>query len=227
MENIQHIFFDLDHTLWDFDKNSELTFKQIFEEQEIDIDFTAFLKVYMPINLKYWALYREEKISKPNLRYGRLKDTFDALNYKVSDAFINQTAIDYLEYLPNYNFLIDGTVELLNYLHPKYKLHIITNGFKEVQNKKMKESKIKDYFDVIVTSESVGLKKPNSKVFEFALEQAKAKPEESIMIGDSYEADVMGAFNAGILPIHFDIHQKNSNNGVLSVNSLVDLKQYL
>lgn len=227
MENIKHIFFDLDHTLWDFDKNSALAFKQIFEEQNLTTDFKVFIKEYTPINLGYWKLYREEKISKEDLRFRRLKDTFEALNYDVSDNLINQIAVDYLKYLPNNNFLIDGTKELLDYLQPKYQLHIITNGFKEVQHKKMEASGIKKYFDIIVTSESVGVKKPNEKVFEYALEESGAISFESIMIGDSYEADVLGAFNVGMLPIHFDIFQKNKNNGVLSVNSLLDLKQYL
>lgn len=227
MQHIKHIFFDLDHTLWDFEKNSELAFKQIFKEQQIDLDFDEFMGVYSPINFDYWRLFREEKVSKSDLRYGRLKDTFDTFNYSVSDTFINKMADNYLAYLPNYNHLIDGTIELLDYLTLKYELHIITNGFKEVQNKKIKESNIAKYFNVIVTSESVGVKKPNPKVFEFALEKAKAKPEESIMIGDSFEADVMGAFNVGLLPIHFDIEQKSSNNSFVSVKSLVDLKQYL
>lgn len=227
MQHIKHIFFDLDHTLWDFEKNSELAFKQIFKEQKIDLDFDEFMRVYSSINFDYWKMFREEKVTRAALKYGRLKDTFDAFKYSVSDMFINKMADDYLAYLPNSNYLIDGTIELLDYLTPKYELHIITNGFKEVQNKKIKESNIAKYFNVIVTSESVGVKKPNPKVFEFALEKAKAKPEESIMIGDSFEADIMGAFNVGLLPIHFDVEQKSSNNSFVSVKSLVDLKQYL
>ena len=168
MTGIEHIFFDLDHTLWDFDKNSALTFQQIFEEQNIKLDFDEFLKVYIPLNLSYWRLYREDKISKEALRYKRLKDVFDALDYEVSDELIHQISEDYINYLPNHNFLIDGTIELLEYLKPKYKLHIITNGFKEVQHKKLNNSGIRDFFDIIVTSESVGVKKPNPKIFNFA-----------------------------------------------------------
>lgn len=228
MQHIKHIFFDLDHTLWDFDKNSELAFKQIFEEQKIALEFKDFIKTYVPINLKYWRLYREEKISKKELRYGRLKDVFDKLNFKVSDEFINQIAIDYLNYLPNYNYLIEGTIELLKYLHPKYKLHIITNGFKEVQSKKMISSGIQKYFNVIVTSESVGVKKPNPKVFKFALEKAKAKPEESVMIGDSLEADVLGSLACGIKPIYYSIEPNiSTNKSITLVNKLLEIKQYL
>ncbi len=98
MLNIQHIFFDLDHTLWDFDKNSKLTFQQLFSELKISIKIDNFLEVYMPINFKYWELYREEEISKPNLQYARLKDTFDALNYTISDELINTISFNYSPY---------------------------------------------------------------------------------------------------------------------------------
>lgn len=227
MQNIKHIFFDLDHTLWDFDKNSEKAFKQIFKEQQISVDFNKFIKIYLPINAEYWKLFRQGEVSKEELRFGRLKDTFNKFNYQVSDNFINKISNNYLEYLPVYNSLIEGAVELLEYLKRNYSLHIITNGFKEVQNQKLEKSNIKKYFQVVVTSECVGVKKPNPEIFEFALKEVKAKPEECVMIGDSYETDIIGAFNSGILPIHFNIHKNNSLKGIISIDSLVDLKQYL
>ena len=157
---IEHIFFDLDHTLWDFEKNSKLTFKQMFIEQQINLNVDDFLKVYSPINFNYWKLYREEKVTKEALRYGRLKDTFDALSFEVSDALVDLLAHEYIRILPTYNHLFDGTIELLDYLFPNYQLHIITNGFEEVQNCKLEKSGIKKYFDKIITSEAVGVKKP-------------------------------------------------------------------
>lgn len=225
----KHIFFDLDHTLWDFERNSNLAFQQIFKEQQFSIDFDAFMNEYVPINFKYWRLFREEKVSKEELRYKRLKETFDALKYSVSDAVINQTAKNYLDYLPNYNHLIEGTIEVLNYLKPKYNLHIITNGFKEVQNKKIEASNIKQYFDVIVTSESVGVKKPNPKIFEFALKEANAKPEESIMVGDSFEADVLGSLAMKMQPIFYSEISKNEldTDKIITINSLNEILQYL
>lgn len=225
----KHIFFDLDHTLWDFERNSNLAFQQIFKEQQFSIDFDAFMNEYVPINFKYWRLFREEKVSKEELRYKRLKETFDALKYSVSDAVINQTAKDYLDYLPNYNHLIEGTIEVLNYLKPKYNLHIITNGFKEVQNKKIEASNIKQYFDVIVTSESVGVKKPNPKIFEFALKEANAKPEESIMVGDSFEADVLGSLAMKMQPIFYSEISKNEldTDKIITINSLNEILRYL
>lgn len=227
--NIKHVFFDLDHTLWDFDKNSELCFQQIFKEQSIRLDFNLFLKTYIPINFNYWKLFREEKISKEKLRYGRLKDTFDTLNYQISDVVIDKVSEDYISYLSNYNNLISGAIELLEYLNKKYQLHIITNGFKEVQHLKLQKSGLMKYFNTVVTSECVGVKKPNAKIFEFALTKSNAQPVDSIMIGDSYEADVLGALNAGILPVYLNLKEDKDSGkkGIITINSLLALKQYL
>lgn len=227
MTEITDIFFDLDHTLWDFDKNSGLTFKKIFKEQDIEIDIDKFLEVYEPINLEYWRLYRDEKIGKVELRYKRLKTTFDKLNFKISDELINQISEDYITYLPMFNHLLDGAKDLLDYLKDKYNLHIITNGFEEVQKIKLEKSQINDYFNVVVTSESVGVKKPNPKVFEFALKEANVSANKSIMIGDSLEADVLGALGVGISPIHLFKDIRSVDERVISVQALSEIKQYL
>ena len=225
---IKHIFFDLDHTLWDFEKNSNLTFEQLFRAHDIQLQLEDFLTEYSPINFNYWKLYREEKISKEKLRYGRLKDSFDKLSYTISDDLINVLSREYINVLPSYNHLFDGTIELLEYLQPKYALHIITNGFEEVQDLKLEKSGIKKYFDKIITSESVGLKKPNPKVFEFALKTANTTSESSFMIGDNLEADIIGAINCGISSIHFNLHdEKFSNKKYTSVSHLLEIKQYL
>jgi len=225
---IEHVFFDLDHTLWDFEKNSGLTFEKIFIENKIDVKIDDFLKVYVPLNLAYWKLYRNEKVSKEELRYARLKKSFDAISYTVSDTLIDKLATEYIENLAEFNHLFEGAFELLDYLKEKYTLHIITNGFEEIQSKKMVNSKLHHYFDQIITSESVGVKKPNPKVFNFALESAKATKENSIMIGDSLEADIQGALNVGLKAIHcvFD-DATPTENGIVSVTKLLEIKQYL
>ena len=222
---IKHLFFDLDHTLWDFDRNSKLTFQQIFEEQKINIPIHDFLEAYIPVNLRYWKLYREDKVEKSALRYHRLKETFDSLEYRVSDNLINLISEDYIRYLPNFNYLFDDAIEVLQYLEKKYHLHIITNGFEEVQNLKLEKSGIHTFFREIITSECVGVKKPNPKVFEFALGKAGAKAHQSVMIGDSYEADVMGAINSGMRAIHFS--QENKGAEGQRITTLVELKKYL
>ena len=228
MKQIQHVFFDLDHTLWDFEKNSELSLKKVFDKQNMTIDLNDFLEIYKPLNIKYWKLYRDEKITKKELRYGRLKNTFDALNYLISDDLIDIIATEYINFLPDFNHLFEYTFEILDYLKEKYQLHIITNGFEEIQTKKMETSKILRYFDVIVTSESVGVKKPNPKVFNFALEKANAKNCTSIMIGDSIEADIEGALSVGMTAIHVNFENEKANNvNFNSVTSLLDIKKYL
>ncbi len=227
LTNIKHVFFDLDHTLWDFDKNSGLTFKKIFELHQLHISVDDFLSTYEPINLNYWKLYREEKIIKEDLRYKRLKDTFDAINVHVPDAMINQLSEDYISYLTTFNHLFEGTLDILDYLQPKYELHIITNGFEEAQQRKMDNAGISTYFSTVTNSEMAGVKKPNPIIFNRALEQAKAQPQESIMIGDNIEADIQGALEVGFDAILFNYHNVKSEPSIKKVNHLLEIKTYL
>ena len=185
---ITDLFFDLDHTLWDFERNSALTFEEILEIHNVRVDLADFLEVYVPINLHYWKLYRDEQITKEVLRYERLNKTFEELKITVSNSTIIQLSEDYIRVLPRYNHLFNNANEILSYLQPKYKLHIITNGFEEVQNDKLKNSGIAHYFDHIINSESVGVKKPNPLIFEHAMDKASSTPLQSVMIGDNLEA---------------------------------------
>jgi len=227
IDNIAHVFFDLDHTLWDFDKNSALTFEKIFQLNNIDVSLDEFLEIYVPINFQYWKLYREEKIDKASLRYGRLKDAFKLLDIKVKTSMIYKLSDDYIAYLSTFNHLFDGAIEILEYLQGKYKLHIITNGFKEVQQGKLNNSNIENYFVTVTNSEMVGVKKPNPKIFEHALQVAKASNKNSIMIGDNYEADILGALNFGVDAICFNYHNETLGNEVKQIDNLLQLKQYL
>lgn len=224
---INHVFFDLDHTLWDFESNSDNAFKEIFKKHELLDSSEKFLNYYRGINHEYWRLYRNEKISKDKLRYGRLRDTFDKINLRVSDVTINQLAVDYIDALPNYNTLFEGAIEILDYLKPKYQLHIITNGFNEVQYRKMEASGLSPYFDKIITSEDAGVKKPNPVIFNYALNHSKAQKSESIMIGDNWEADVMGAINFGLDAIFFNPESQPVSPQIKSVTSLSSLKSFL
>ncbi len=225
--HIKHVFFDLDHTLWDFDKNSGLTFEKIFKLNDIETNLEDFLEVYEPINLKYWKLYREERVSKANLRYGRLKEAFDILEVAIEDKTINHLSVAYIDYLTTFNHLFEGTFEILDYLKNKYELHIITNGFEEAQERKMKNSNIRGYFKTITNSEMVGVKKPNPKIFNFALDSANALPEESIMIGDSLEADIEGADNIGMDTIYFDYRNLNNTKDYKRITKLKSIENYL
>ncbi|GAG91765.1 unnamed protein product [marine sediment metagenome] len=224
---IKHIFFDLDHTLWDFEKNSAKTFEHIFELNEMPIDIQKFLNYYVSINNTYWRLFRNDKVTKEALRYGRLKDTFDKIKFPVSDKMIDKLAEDYIQYLARFNYLFDGAIEILDYLKPNYHMHIITNGFSEVQYRKLINSKIDGYFDKIITSEAVGVKKPNPKIFELALQEARAKIKESVMIGDNWEADIMGAKNFGMEVVYCNFQNQSVDESIQSIKHLLELKKYL
>jgi len=226
-EEIKHVFFDLDHTLWDFDKNSGLTFEKIFKLNQIDVKLIDFLEVYESINLRYWRLYREEKVTKSALRYGRLKEAFDAIDFTIEDDIIHILSEAYIENLSSFNHLFKGTFEILDYLQDKYVLHIITNGFEEIQEKKMISSGIRHYFETVTNSEMVGVKKPNPKVFNFALNLANADAGESIMIGDSLEADIKGAHNIGMDTIHFDYKDNQNSHSFKRITNLKTIEDYL
>ena len=225
MKLINNIFFDLDHTLWDFDKNSDLTFYKILKKNDISIDVSKFLNFYHPINRKYWVMYRENKVSKADLRYYRLSDTFKKLNYDINDDLINQLAIDYIEHLSDFNHLIPDTLTVLDLLQSKYKMHIITNGFKEVQKRKLQKSDLIQFFETVTISEDVGVKKPHKLIFHQALTAANANVKNSIMIGDNFNADILGALGVGMKAIYFDFHKTNEKEreDVIIVKSLKEI----
>lgn len=224
---ILDVFFDLDHTLWDFEKNSALAFATIFDKHRVAVDQARFLEYYVPINLKYWEQFRKEHITREELRYGRLREAFDLVQYPANDALIHLLADEYIHYLPHHNHLFEGAIELLDYLEPKYKLHIITNGFSEVQGHKISNSKIGRYFQTITDSEMAGVKKPNPKIFEYALRSANAKKESSIMIGDCIDADVRGALNFGLDAILFNALIIEPDSTIKQITHLSQLKNFL
>ena len=229
MKEVNNLFFDLDHTLWDFDKNSDLTFFKILKKNNLNIDVSKFLNSYHPINRKYWELYRENKVSKADLRYYRLSDTFKKLNYDINDDLINQIAIDYIQHLSDFNHLIPDTLIVLNSLKSKYRMHIITNGFKEVQKRKLEKSKLIQYFDSVTISEDVGVKKPHKLIFDHALTAANANVENSVMIGDNFNADILGALGVGMKAIYYDFHKTNEQEreNLIIIKNLKELIKIL
>ena len=235
LKHIKHIFFDLDHTLWDFDKNSELAFGAIFKIHFQNVDILAFMKVYIPINQECWRLYQTDKISHNELRYNRFKQSFDAIKIDISDEEIEFLGEKYLELLPENNHLIEDTIEVLEHLQKNYTLHIITNGFTRVQHRKMQNSGLHTYFQTIVNSEMAGVKKPDAQIFQTAIDLANATISNSIMIGDSWEADVVGAMNFDMPAIYFNQNncQKNSlekskyQSKHIEINALSEIKKLL
>ena len=221
------VFFDLDHTLWDFEKNSALAFQTIIEKYNVGVSHAEFNAHYSPINARYWKLYRDGKITQHELRYGRLKDTFDLLKFEIGDELLDIISEEYIQLLPVNSHLQEGTIEILEYLKPKYSLHIITNGPDKVQELKLANSNLGHYFDTITNSELAGCKKPHAGIFEYALNLAKVEKADSVMIGDCIEADVQGALDYGLDAIFYNEHKQEVPASIKQVNHLLDLKTIL
>ena len=204
MNGIKHIFFDLDHTLWDFEANSDAAYRRVLEESGLDVDFDTFARVYHPINQSCWEDYAAGKVSKEQVKYNRLRKTLEALNIPVDETTARQMAERYLELLAQGTRMFPGAFEILTYLRPKYRLHLLTNGFAEVQLPKIEASGLKKYFESITLSEETGRLKPHPAVFRHALQKAGAFPHQSVMIGDSLQSDVVGALNLGLRAVLFD-----------------------
>lgn len=228
-EEITDIFFDLDDTLWDFKKNSELTFEHILNKNRLTVSLREFMAIYRPINEKYWKLYRENQIKKSELRFLRLADAFEGLGIQVENEMILQLADDFILHLSDFNHLIPESVEILNYLFPKYRLHILTNGFSEIQIKKMHNAQVHQYFKTMTASDEFETKKPDPKIFSRAVERAGATIQNSIMIGDNFEADVLGAQNFGMKAIYYNPENKlpTSDYSGIQISSLLQLREIL
>jgi len=225
-EHITDLFFDLDHTIYDFDKNSALTFQAIFTEMELSC-VDDFMTHFKPINDSYWERFSKEEISRDFLRYGRLKDTFDAIDLKINDDHIYYIADEFVGKLPDYNHVFDGAYETLDVLKNNYRLHIITNGPDSVQEKKLKNANLTAYFQTITNSEIAGVKKPHPGIFKHALTTANTKAENSLMIGDNINADVHGALNVGMQAVWFNEFKLENTIGVAEVQQLNQLLEIL
>lgn len=201
MKKYKHIFFDLDRTLWDFERNSREAITELYQKFSIgkrDIPLAEeFLEVYHEKNKALWALYRQGKVSKDELRRERFHQAF--LKYEIDEPDIALEFNDrYIDVCSQKTHLLPYAKEVLEYLNNKYHLHIITNGFIEAQDLKMERSGIKDFFKAIIVSDGLGYVKPDERIFNYALKQAEAEVLDSIMIGDDYESDIVGAKKIGM-----------------------------
>lgn len=192
----KHLFFDLDHTLWDFDRNSSECIVELFDTFRLaDVGVASadeFSRHFITINRKLWGDYDKNLIEHTYIRQHRFPMVFQALGIDstVIDADLN---VEYLKLLPRKSHLLDSALDLLNYVHGRYTLHIITNGFADIQATKMDSAGISHYFTNVITSETANAKKPDPQVFEYAMQISGATATESLMIGDNYEADILGA----------------------------------
>jgi len=229
MSRITDIFFDLDHTLWDFEPNSDAAFEKLLKQHNINVSIVDFIETYRPINHQYWDNYSRGIVTKAQVRKGRLIDTFEKLSATVSDEMIERLADDYLIFLREETRLFQGAISLLEYLQEKYKLHILTNGFNEVQSHKLKNAKIDFFFKTVTTSEEAGKLKPHPDIFNYALKKADVFAQHSVMIGDNLKTDILGAKNVGMFVIHFDPEQQNNIDREIipKVNHLLQIKEIL
>jgi len=223
----RHIFFDLDHTIWDFDRNAEETLHELYEIyrlNEIGLPSAAiFIETYTRNNHQLWAEYHTGKITKTELRETRFKRTFIELGVH-PDVLPVAFEDDYVKLCPTKTNLFPHAHETLQYLQGKYKLHLISNGFKEASTLKIGNTNLGQYFEQVIISEVVGVNKPDKAIFEHALKVAGAEKHESIMIGDSLEADVYGALNFGMDAIYFNPFNAPKPDDVpLQVNGLREL----
>ena len=232
MKNYKFIFFDLDRTLWDFEKNSIITFKDIFEKYNLDKicpDFDVFVRTYKVYNEELWSKYRKGEIKKNELRDKRFLLTLN--EFGVNDAELARNiGDDYIKISPTKTELFPNTIEVLKYLSEKYTLAIITNGFKEVQYEKLRNCNIEKYFSKIVCSEDVGHQKPHMEIFQYSLSSLNARKKDSIMIGDDFNIDIIGANNYGIDSVLFNPNEFELEielNSVIQIQSLLQLKTFL
>lgn len=200
MKKYRHIFFDLDGTIWDFESNAEEAQREMynyFNLNEYCENFESFYKMFQVHNNILWADYQRGTIKKKKLKWWRFYLSLKELG-KTDEKLAKKLDNYYLSLAPTKTKLIEGTMEVLNYLKKDYHLHIVTNGFNEVQYLKLKNSKLDSFFKEIITSEDAGVLKPDPSIFEYALRISKALRAESLMIGDVFEVDILGAKNAGI-----------------------------
>ncbi len=226
-----HLFFDLDRTLWDFDGSTRLAFEEIFNKYQLDkqgvTSVDDFHRQYTIHNNELWAKYRVGDILKEELRGLRFYLTL--LDFGIDDRELaDRIGADYLSMISNKVSLFPNAFRILEYLKPKYKLHLITNGFNEVQSTKLAVSGLGKYFLEVITSEEAGFKKPDERIFRYALQKAGASPSESLMIGDDPEVDIEGAKNIGMDQVLFDPEGKyDKSKSTFYIRDLWKLKDLL
>jgi putative hydrolase of the HAD superfamily len=228
----KHLFFDLDHTLWDFDANARKTLEQLHLDLNLPEkgihDFDLFYRNYLVHNEKLWAKYRNGQIRQDELRLKRM--WLSLLDFKIADeALARQMNELFLQLLPTRTLLFPDTIEVLQYLRDKgYGLHLITNGFDEVQHNKLRYSGLAEFFEVVVTSECSNSLKPQKEIFEYALNKTGAKVEESLMIGDTLDVDVVGALNVGMDAVHVNYNGAEQEvEPTYTIYHLRELKNFL
>jgi len=224
----KYVFIDLDDTIWDFHANAKSALHEIYEIRNLNRYFDSFeqyFSLYAKRNLELWDLYGRGEITKDSLTLERFLHPL--LHVGINDPELaRHIGHEYLEMLPSRTELVPFAKELLEYLYPKYPLTIVSNGFIEVQYKKLRSANLEHYFSHVVLSEEAKALKPDKRIFEYALNLNNATAAETIMIGDSYEADIIGAQNAGIDQVYFNPKLTKAGNNLqctFKINRLEEL----
>jgi YjjG family noncanonical pyrimidine nucleotidase len=225
------IFFDLDHTLWDYETNAKETLAELFEVFNLQAkgvtDAESFYQQFKKVNLALWDLYDRELVSQQYIRIERFKrilDHFRCYQEKLS----NDLSDEYLSRCPGKSNLIPHAYEILEYLSAHYRLTVVTNGFEEIQNVKLSSGNLHRFFDHVITSQKAGYRKPSQKIFEYAMQANGVKCCDVVMIGDNLVTDVGGARGASIDAIFFNpekiTHTSQMNH---EIGCLSELKKIL
>lgn len=231
MQRYRNLFIDLDDTIYDFSAASRESFHETYDllhyERYFD-SFEQYMQIYEPYNLELWRIYGEGKITKAELnrrRYLHPLETVGVNDPQLAETFCHEA----LGRIPTKNKLVDGAMELLEYLRPKYRMHILSNGFKELQSHKMRTSGILHYFDSLILSEDIGINKPRRELFEYALEKSGSQVSDSIMIGDMFDTDIAGAAGVGMEQIYYNPKEKKGHpfTPTYEVNHLLQIKEIL
>ena len=231
MQRYKNLFIDLDDTVYDFSAASEESFCETYELLQYGRFFDSFehyLSIYKPYNLELWRIYGEGKITKEELnkrRYSYPLECVGIHDQELADTFCKEA----LSRIPTKGPLMPGAIELLEYLRPKYRMFILSNGFKELQSRKMHAAGIDKYFDELILSEDLGVNKPNRELYDYALQKTGSTLEESLMIGDMFETDIAGAANIGMKQIYYNPKGKQGHPFVptYEVRHLLEIKEIL
>jgi YjjG family noncanonical pyrimidine nucleotidase len=231
MKKYQCVFFDLDHTLWDYETNSEEALHELYDSYKLDqhgaVPFDMFYRGFVKINNEIWDSYDRGQIGKDvirNERFDRVFKNAGIVNYSLSFKFSEE----YIRESPKKKNLVAHAKDVLEYLHPRYPLYIITNGFEEIQSTKMQSSGITQYFKGVITSARAGCKKPQKEIFEFALRENGFGCSDSIMIGDNLLTDIAGARNASVDSVFYNPYKLSHEELVTyEISSLRELTSIL
>lgn len=228
-DDIRTIFVDLDDTIWDFTANSKVALKAVYERYQLDnqCSYDVFIKEYLLINEQLWSLYHHGKIEKDFLKRERFRASFDRCG--IICEYPERFDYDYLETIVTLKKIVAGAPKLLQHLKKRGSVNVLSNGFANLQFRKLQSAGLDRYIDLMVLSDDIGVTKPDKRLFDYALEKAKANAETTLMIGDNYDADILGAYNAGWKTIFFNRRGESIENNVadLVVQSLEEIIPYL